>query len=221
MKRRDFLATVGAAGVAVVVPRSVLAAPAADYGNLLILVELKGGNDGLNTVVPYAAAEYYSLRPRLAIPREQVLQLDSTTGLHPSLQPLMPIWESRELAVVQGIGYPNANLSHFRSIEIWDTASSSNEYLREGWLARTFAQAPAPAAYAADGIVVGGGEFGPLAGRGHPGDRAREHRAVSAAGAACGSLGGGAQRTAAAHPQSRVRHHSGRRQHDRGLRVPN
>ena len=165
MKRRDFLTTVGAAGVAVIVPRAALAA-AADYGNLLILVELKGGNDGLNTVIPYAAADYYRLRPRLAIPREQVLQLDATAGLHPSLQALMPLWESRELAVVQGIGYPNANLSHFRSIEIWDTASGSNEYLREGWLARTFAQTPAPAGYAADGIVVGGGEFGPLGGVG-------------------------------------------------------
>lgn len=72
------------------------------YGNLLILIELKGGNDGLNTVVPYTSAQYYALRPRIAIKREQVLQLDDRYGLHPSLQPLMPLWQAGELSVVQG-----------------------------------------------------------------------------------------------------------------------
>src|SRR5688500_14234508 len=132
MNKRDFLKTAGAAAVTAILPRIAFAAGAPDYGNLLILVELKGGNDGLNTVAPYAASEYYALRPRLAILRDQVLQLDAKSGLHPSLQPLMPLWEARELAVVQGLGYPNANLSHFRSIEIWDTAANSNEYLSEG-----------------------------------------------------------------------------------------
>ena len=104
------------------------------------------------------------LRPRLAIPRDQVLQLDQQAGLHPALEPLMALWQGRELAVVQGVGYPGANLSHFRSIEIWDTASKSNEYLTEGWLARAFGAAPAPQAFAADGVVVGGAEMGPLRG---------------------------------------------------------
>jgi uncharacterized protein (DUF1501 family) len=129
-------------------------------------VELKGGNDGLNTVVPYADPEYYALRPRLAIARDQVLQLDQRTGLHPSLEPLMALWKDRALAVVQSVGYPSGNLSHFRSIEIWDTASRSNEYLGEGWLARAFAAAPPPRAFAADGVVVGGAEMGPFAGAG-------------------------------------------------------
>lgn len=169
MNRRDFLASIGAATVSAVLPRAALAASAADYGNLLILVELKGGNDGLNTVIPYTSGEYYGLRPRLAVPRDQALQLDERSGLHPSLQPLMPLWEAKELAIVQGLGYPRANLSHFRSIEIWDTASHSTEYLTEGWLARAFAHAPAPRSYAADGIVVGGAELGPMAG---PGTRA-------------------------------------------------
>ena len=101
-----------------------------------------------------------------------MLQLDQQTGLHPALEPLMALWKSRELAVVQGVGYPDANLSHFRSIEIWDTASKSNEYLTEGWLARAFAAAPAPATFAADGVVVGGAEMGPFAGR-RARDRAR------------------------------------------------
>lgn len=167
MDRREFLTAVGAASVAAAVnPRVAFAAARGDYGNLLVLVELKGGNDGLNTVVPYADSAYYSLRPQLAIARGQVLQLDDRTGLHPSLQPLLPLWQNRELAVVHSVGYPDANLSHFRSIEIWDTASKSNEYLHDGWLARAFQQAPIPRTYAADGVVVGGAEMGPFAGSG-------------------------------------------------------
>ena len=167
MDRRKFLSTVGAATVAVIAPASAFAQRAAGgYANLLVLVELKGGNDGLNTVVPYADAEYYALRPRLAVPRDQVLQLDARTGLHPALEPLMAPWRGGELAVVQSVGYPGGNLSHFRSIEIWETASKSNEYLTEGWLARAFEASPAPQSFAADGVVVGGAEMGPFAGGG-------------------------------------------------------
>ncbi len=167
MKRRDFLcasltgiATVATAGV----PHWAFAA--ADYRRLLVLVELKGGNDGLNTVVPYADARYQELRPRLAVRRDEVLQLDERTGLHPALRPLMPLWQAGELAVVQGLGYAQPNLSHFRSIEIWDTASRSDQYLAEGWLARAFAAEPGPAGFAADGVSVGGTDLGPLAGSG-------------------------------------------------------
>jgi uncharacterized protein (DUF1501 family) len=166
MKRREFIRSIGAAAVTAWLPDIAIAGPASSYDNLLIIVELKGGNDGLNTVIPYADADYANLRPRLAIGRDQVLQLDSRTALHPALQPLMPLWQSRELAIVQGVGYPNANLSHFRSIEIWDTASKSSEYLNDGWLTRAFAQTPVPRTYAADGIVVGSGELGPLGGGG-------------------------------------------------------
>jgi len=165
VNRRDFLSTVGAATVAAIAPVSAFAQrTGARYDRLLVLVELKGGNDGLNTVVPYADPAYSGLRPRLAIPRDQVLQLDPQAGFHPALEPLMASWKSRELAVVQGVGYPDANLSHFRSIDIWDTASNSNEYLTDGWLARAFAATPAPAAFAADAVVVGGAEMGPLRG---------------------------------------------------------
>lgn len=163
--RRRFLSAVGAATVTAWAPGVAFAQRSgARYDRLLVLVELKGGNDGLNTVVPYADPAYPGLRPRLAVPRDQVLQLDSQAGFHPALEPLMASWKSRELAVVQGVGYPDANLSHFRSIDIWDTASNSNEYLTDGWLARAFAAAPAPAAFAADAVVVGGAEMGPLRG---------------------------------------------------------
>ncbi len=168
MKRREFLQASAAAGVAILAPRFAAAQSALPegYSRLLVLVELKGGNDGLNTVVPYADQAYYGLRPRIGIRRDDVLQLDGRTGLHPSLAPLMPLWQARELAVVQGVGYPSPNLSHFRSIEIWDTASRAEEYLSDGWLARAFAAAPVPKKFAADGVVVGASELGPLAGGG-------------------------------------------------------
>jgi len=159
MKRRDFLA---ASVAALFVPRVALAQ--ARYRRLLVVVEMKGGNDGLNTVVPYADDAYYELRPRLALARDTVLQLDARTGLHPALEPLMPLWQAGELAVVQGVGYPDPNLSHFRSIEIWDTASRSDQYLASGWLARAFDADPAPPGFAADGVAVGSLDMGPLAG---------------------------------------------------------
>jgi len=161
MNRRGFLA---ASVAALIAPR--LAQAQADYQRLLVLIELKGGNDGLNTVVPYADARYYELRPRIAVKRDDALQLDARSGLHPALKPLMPLWQDGQLAVVQGVGYAAPNLSHFRSIEIWDTASRSDQYLGEGWLARAFAADPVPKGFAADGVSVGGFDLGPLAGTG-------------------------------------------------------
>lgn len=167
MDRREFLRGIGAATVAAWVPPAALArSTGGGYANLLILVELKGGNDGLNTVVPYADYAYYALRPRLAIPRDTVLQLDQRAGLHPALEPLMGIWKGRELAIVEGVGYPEPNLSHFRSIEIWDTGSNSSEYLGEGWLTRAFTATPTPKSFAADAVIVGSAELGPFAGGG-------------------------------------------------------
>jgi len=163
MNRRDFLAATSAATVTAMLPGRAFA-QRAGYARTLVLVELKGGNDGLNTVVPYADGEYYALRPTIGIARDRVLQLDEHAGFHPALEPLMPLWQSRELAIVQGVGYPDANLSHFRSIEIWDTASKSNEYLSAGWLARAFIAQPTPGSFAADGVIVGGAEMGPFAG---------------------------------------------------------
>jgi len=136
------------------------------YRNLLVLVELKGGNDGLNTLVPIDDPAYARLRPRLAIARDAAVRLTDRAALHPSLAPLLPLWERRQLAILQGVGYPDPNLSHFRSIEIWETASRSDQVLADGWLARAFAKRPVPSSFAADGVVVGGTELGPLAGGG-------------------------------------------------------
>jgi len=165
MDRRDFLGAVGAATVTAILPPAAFA-QRSSYDRLLILVELKGGNDGLNTVVPYTDSAYYTLRPRLAIARDAALQLDQRAGLHPALEPLMGIWKGRELAIVEGVGYPDPNLSHFRSIEIWDTGSKSSEYLVEGWLTRAFAATPTPKSFAADAVIVGSAELGPFVGGG-------------------------------------------------------
>ena len=107
-------------------------------GRILLLIELKGGNDGLNTVIPYADPKYRELRPGIGVARDHTIQLDEKVGLHNKLEPLMESWKAGDLAIVQGVGYPYPNRSHFRSIEIWDTASASNQTLSEGWIAQAF-----------------------------------------------------------------------------------
>jgi len=172
MDRRAFLQSsisavgLNALGIGATSVAFAAAPQGANYRNLLVLIELKGGNDGLNTVVPYADPTYYALRPKIAIARDDVLQLSDRAGLHPALAPLLPLWKNRELAVLQGVGYPGPNLSHFRSIEIWDTASGSDAYLTDGWLTRAFTASPAPRAFAADGVIIGSYDMGPLAGDG-------------------------------------------------------
>jgi uncharacterized protein (DUF1501 family) len=178
MNRRNFLSTsflstsagLALAGGALQFGNASIAhaqsSTAKSYGNLLILVELKGGNDGLNMVVPYANDKYRELRPNIQIAKGKEIQLSDAVGLHPALEPLKKLWDDKQLAVVQGVGYPQANLSHFRSIEIWETASKSEEYLDEGWLTRVFEQRPAPKQYAVDGVIVGSNEMGPFTGHG-------------------------------------------------------
>lgn len=154
MKRREFLTMAAAASASLSMPR-VFAAPRASSGistqldagatgrapgKLLILIELKGGNDGLNTVIPFADSTYYALRKHIAIPRDRVLPLDGRTALHPAMRALLPFWRDGQLAVVQGVGCAQDHASHFRSTEIWDTASSADAYRRDGWLTRALEQ---------------------------------------------------------------------------------
>ena len=121
---------------------------------VLLLVELKGGNDGLNTVIPYADPKYHELRPGIGVARERVLPLDEKVGLHEKLEPLMESWKARDFAILQGVGYPYPNRSHFRSIEIWDTASASNQTLSEGWIAQAFEGASLAKGAGVDSIVI-------------------------------------------------------------------
>jgi uncharacterized protein (DUF1501 family) len=156
LKRRDFLTLAGGVSV-LLTTRQLSAAPVAgapNWDRVLVLVELKGGNDGMNTVIPYADPLYRRLRPNLGIERDQVAQLSPELGLNPALKPLMESWKAGDLGVVLGVGYPNPNRSHFRSIEIWDTASASNQYLNEGWIARAMQGNPRPKSFVLDSVVI-------------------------------------------------------------------
>jgi len=110
-------------------------APAPDR-RILVLVQLSGGNDGLNTIIPYADARYYKLRPTLAIAKDKTLRLTDTTGLHPACPELAALFKNDKLAIIQNVGYPNPNRSHFRSMEIWETATDSNKFSDTGWIGR-------------------------------------------------------------------------------------
>ncbi|HEX3730786.1 MAG TPA: DUF1501 domain-containing protein [Opitutaceae bacterium] len=103
---------------------------------ILVLVQLAGGNDGLNTLIPFEDPKYYALRPTLAIAREKVLPIAEGQGLNPACAALRGLLGEGKLAIVQNVGYPNPNHSHFRSSEIWETASSSDQFLATGWLGR-------------------------------------------------------------------------------------
>ena len=99
----------------------------------LVVIQLSGGNDGLNTVVPYSNGLYYDFRPEVRIPQDDVLKLDDELGFHPSMSPIKRLWDDGKVAVINGIGYPNPNRSHFRSMDVWHTAEPEKIGI-EGWL---------------------------------------------------------------------------------------
>src|SRR5215468_12389182 len=142
LSRRQFLVRTlqGSSLVALgaVVPQFVArtaraAAPGKD--NILIVLELTGGNDGLNTVIPYADDLYHKARPTLRQTKDGVVRLDDHVGLHPGMQGLRPLWEQGQLAVVQGVGYPNPDRSHFEAMDIWHSADPKRD-TKTGWLGR-------------------------------------------------------------------------------------
>ena len=112
--------------------------PGVPDDRVLVVVQLGGGNDGLNTVIPYAQDAYYRARPTLAVPRNEVLRLNDDLGLHPSLAKVKDLHEKGAMAVIQGVGYPNPSRSHFRSMEIWQTADPEGRVVRYGWIGRYF-----------------------------------------------------------------------------------
>ncbi len=104
--------------------------------NVLIVVQMAGGNDGLNTVVPYTDGTYYSNRPTLGIQQSGLgFTFDARLGAHPSLKSLQPLWQAGKLAIVEGVGYPNPNLSHFASMDIWQTLDLNGQGA-QGWLGK-------------------------------------------------------------------------------------
>ncbi|HVS53791.1 MAG TPA: DUF1501 domain-containing protein [Opitutaceae bacterium] len=119
------------------VQSTLAAAPAPEKDrSILVLVQLAGGNDGLNTLVPFEDADYYRLRPTLGIPKDKVLRVSDAVGLHPSCTAMQSLFGDGKLAIVQNVGYPNPNRSHFRSTEIWETASASDAFSSTGWIGR-------------------------------------------------------------------------------------
>ena len=105
-------------------------------GKILVVVQLSGGNDGLNTIVPYRNDRYYQLRPRLALKPEEILPVSDELGFNPSLAPLRELYDQGWMSIVNSVGYPNPDRSHFRSMDIWHTASGSDEYWSTGWRGR-------------------------------------------------------------------------------------
>ena len=103
---------------------------------VLVVIQMGGGNDGLNTVVPHAMDDYYRARNTIAVPGKNVLRLNDVIGLHPNLAKLKEIYDAGNLAVIQGVGYPNPDRSHFRSMEIWHTADPKSKSVQYGWLGR-------------------------------------------------------------------------------------
>jgi uncharacterized protein (DUF1501 family) len=175
--RRKFLAAVSAAAAASTtglvpfaprVPGFLLESAA--YGaarpgeRILVVVQLSGGNDGLNTVVPYADEIYRKKRPSLALNDGGVLKIDGKIGLHPNLTGFNTLLENRQLAILQGVGYPNPNRSHFESMDIWHSARTQADQRKLGWLGRAFDARAAEFAAAGDPPAMHlGEEIQPLA----------------------------------------------------------
>lgn len=110
---------------------------AAMSDRVLVLVQLNGGNDGINTVVPLDQYDdYVTARPGVALPEASLLRLTEATALHPAMTGVHTLWKERKVALVQGVSYPSPNLSHFRATDIWMTGSNSDEYLSSGWVGR-------------------------------------------------------------------------------------
>lgn len=137
LDRRDFLkysalAVAATSGMPGFLAR---AATQASGTRTLVVIQLTGGNDGLNTLIPYSNGAYYAARPNIAIPKKDVLTLTPDLGMHPALKPLMRLWDAGQLAWMENVGYPNPNRSHFASMAIWHTADPLQAQA-EGWIGR-------------------------------------------------------------------------------------
>lgn len=138
--RRRFLQVGSIASASLMLPKFL---KAMEQGNMvppgnkvLVVVQLSGGNDGLNTVIPYRNDIYYKMRPSLGIKREAALSLNDELGIHPALKSFKALYDDGSLGVLNSVGYPNPDRSHFRSMDIWQSASESRDYWSTGWLGR-------------------------------------------------------------------------------------
>lgn len=140
MERRDFLKQSSLASSLFFVPSFVKAFENVAIETLgfkkLVIIQLSGGNDGLNTIVPYTNDIYYKSRPSLALPKQTLLKVTDEIGFNSNMAPLKNLFDKGYLTIINNVGYPNPDRSHFRATDIWHTASDSNEYLSTGWLGR-------------------------------------------------------------------------------------
>jgi len=140
LSRRKFIQLSSLGSASLMVPEFLKGfgySPVPLAGNkVLVVVQLSGGNDGLNTVIPYRNDLYYKARPRLGIRKENAFTLSDEAGLHPKLPGLKALFDDARLAIINGVGYPQPDRSHFRSMDIWQTGSSPREVLQTGWLGR-------------------------------------------------------------------------------------
>ena len=140
MDRRDFIKNATLASSLFFVPSFVKAFEQVASSTLgykrLVIIQLSGGNDGLNTVIPFQNDLYYKARPTLGIQKNDVIQLNDDIGLNANLLPLKRLYDNGHLTIINNVGYPNPNRSHFRSMDIWQTATDSNTYSQSGWIGR-------------------------------------------------------------------------------------
>lgn len=138
------------------VPGSVFAA-SKKSGRRVILVELAGANDGLNTLIPFTDHRYSELRPKIGLGADKITRLTSEFAINSALDTVMPAWEKSELAFIHGLGYPSPSHSHFKSMAIWETGSDGNRQRRDGWITHDIEHAYAARSVDAHGISLGGG----------------------------------------------------------------
>jgi uncharacterized protein (DUF1501 family) len=151
MQRRTFLKSLGALPVVAYLPSICSAEQVADQ-KLLILIQFHGGNDSLNMLVPHANPAYYQARGELAVSAQEAIPLSSNLAMNPVMNSLLDAWQGADMAVVQGLGYPEPNRSHFRSLEIWQTASDADEFSHLGWLNQLLPESNHPL----QGVMISG-----------------------------------------------------------------
>lgn len=140
MERRNFIKNSALASSLFLVPNFLKAFEGVDLSNLgynrLVVIQLSGGNDGLNTIVPYRNDIYHRARPSISIKKNEVIKINDELAFNSNLKPLKRLYDQGYLSIINNVGYPNPNRSHFRSTDIWHTASGSDKYLHTGWLGR-------------------------------------------------------------------------------------
>jgi len=138
MKRKDFIHLSALATTALMVPDFLKASSPfiSANGKKLVIVQLSGGNDGLNTIIPYRNDIYYKSRPTLAIKEDKVIKLNDDLGMNDAMAGMKDLFDEGMLTIINNVGYPNPDRSHFRSMDIWHSASDSADYINTGWIGR-------------------------------------------------------------------------------------